>query len=65
MLWFDHISSEYALSSTLVIVVNMHYHLLYQYTAHYLLLYLGLIMLFSYAIVDLYLFCDGAVDMQI
>ena len=46
-----------------VIIVNVH-HPLYQYTAHWLLLY-GIIMLLSYAIGDFYFFYDGAVDMQI
>ena len=41
--------------------VNMHYLVLYQYTAHLLVLYKGtcIIMLLSYAIVDFYLFYDG------
>ena len=38
------------------------YLLLYQYTAHWLLLYLGNILLLFY--VAFYLFFDGAVNMQ-
>ena len=51
MLRCGHIShySEYALSSTLSI----------------LLLYSGIIMLLSYAIVDFYILHDGVSDMQI
>ena len=41
------------------------FNLFYQYTAHWLLLYEGIIMLLSYAIVDFYFFYDVAVDMQI
>ena len=49
------------------IIVNMHYMYLqlYQYTTHWLLLYKGIIMLLSCAIVDFYQFYDMAVDMQI
>ena len=43
-----------------VIIVNMHYLLLYQHTTHWLLLYERIIMLLSYAIVDFYLFHNGA-----
>ena len=39
--------------------------LLYQYTVHWLLLYYGILMLFSDAIVDFYFFFDEAIDMQI
>ena len=40
---------------------------MYQYTAHWFLLFEGVIMQFSSAIVDFYfyLLCDGPVDMQI
>ena len=38
---------------------------MHQHTAHFLLLYQGVIMQFSTAIVDLNLFYDGSVDMQI
>ena len=38
---------------------------MYQYTAHWLLLFEGVIMQFSSAIVDFYLFYDGPVDMPI
>ena len=48
-----------------IIIVNMHYLLLYQYTAHYFLLYLGITMLFSYTIVDFNLFYYEAAAMQI
>ena len=44
--------------------LNMHNLLVYQCTAHLLLLYISLIMMLSYAIVDFYLFYDGA-DLQI
>ena len=56
MLGHNHISdySEYALSSTLSI-----------YSTLIAILYSGIIMLFSYAIVEFYLFIIGAVDMQI
>ena len=37
-------------------IAKMHYLLLYQYTAHRLLLYKEFIMLLSYAIVDFYFF---------
>ena len=43
----------------------MQYLLLYQYTAHWLLLCQGIMMLLSYTIVDFHLFYDGAVDIQI
>ena len=49
-------------------IVNMYYLLLYQYTAHWLLLCLGIMMLLSYTnytMVDFHLFYDGAVDIQI
>ena len=51
-------------------IVNMYYllHVLYQYTAHWLLLCLGIMMLLSYTnntMVDFHLFYDGAVDIQI
>ena len=45
-----------------ICIINL---LPYQYTAHYLLLHYGTVMVFSYAIVDLYIFYDGAVDVQI
>ena len=48
-----------------VFIVNMYYLLLYQYTAHWLLLCEGIMMLLSYSIVDCHLFYDGAVDIQI
>ena len=42
------------------LVLNMHYLLLYQNTAHWLLLYYkGIIMLLSYDIVDFHFFYDG------
>ena len=41
------------------------YYLLYQYTAHWLLLYKGIIILLFYAITDFHSFYDGAVGMQI
>ena len=37
----------------------------YQYTAHWLLLYQGILMQLFYPIVDFYLFYDERVDMQI
>ena len=43
----------------------MHYLLLYQYKAHWFLLYLGIMVLLSYAIVEFYSFYDEAVNMQI
>ena len=46
-------------------IVNMYYILLYQYTAHWLKLCLGIMMLLSYTMVDFHLFYDGAVDIQI
>ena len=46
-------------------IVNMYYLLLYQYTAHWLKLCLGIMMLLSYTMVDFHLFYDGAVDIQI
>ena len=49
----------------LVIIMNILYLLLYQYTSEWLLLYLGNVMLPSYVTVDFYLFYDGAADMQI
>ena len=55
MLGHEHISNS---------TVNMQYLLLYQYIAHYVLLYLGIISLLSYAIAEFYLFYDGAVDLQ-
>ena len=50
-----------------VIIVNMYmfYLLLYQYTAHWLLLYEGILMLITYSIIDFHLFYDGAADIQI
>ena len=49
-----HYYSEYAFYSTISI-----------YIAHWLLSYYGIILLFSYAIVEFYLFYYGADDMQI
>ena len=50
----------------LLYVVNMHYPHLYQYTENLLLLYKGIVMLLSYAIVESYLiFYERAVDIQI
>ena len=46
-------------------IVNIHYLLLHQYTTHWLLLYSEVKMLHSYAIVDFYLFYNGAVDIQV
>ena len=43
----------------------MYYLLLYQYTAHWLLLCEGIMMLLTYSFIDFYLFFDGAVDTQI
>ena len=43
----------------------MYYLLPYQYTAHWLLLCQGIMMLLSYTIVDFHLFYDGPVDIQI
>ena len=48
-----------------VMTVNVHYLPLYQHTAHCLQLYLGILMLLSYAIVEFYSFYDGAIVMQI
>ena len=58
MLGYGHLShySEYAVPR---------YLLLYQYTAHWLLLCQGIMMLLSYTIVDFHLFYDGPVDIQI
>ena len=60
MLGRGHIShySEYASSSINRIIF-------YQYIAHWLLYYWGIIMLFSYDIVDFHLFYDGDIDMLI
>ena len=49
----------------IVIIVNMHYFLFYRNIAHWLLLYSGIIMLLSFAIVEFYLFYNGEVDIQI
>ena len=46
-------------------IVNMHCLLRYQYTAHLLLLYKGIIILLSSRFVIFHLVYDGAVDMQI
>ena len=40
----------------------MHYLLLHQYTAHWLLLYYGIILLLSNAIVGFYFFYDVAIE---
>ena len=45
-------------------IVKLHL-LLYQYTAHRLLLYEGIMVLLSFPSVEFYLFYDGAVEMQI
>ena len=43
----------------------MYYLQLYQYTAHLLLLFEGIMVLLTYLVVDFHLFYDGAVDIQI
>ena len=46
-------------------IVNMYYHLLYQYTTHWLKLCLGIMLLLSYIIADFHLYYDWTVDIQI
>ena len=44
---------------------DMQYHLLYRYAGHYFLLYYRIIMLLYSAIVNFYLFYEGAVHVQV
>ena len=48
-------------------MVNFYYNFddVYQYTAHWLLLYEGIMMQLPSTIVDFYLLYDGSVNMQI
>ena len=63
--FITHAAEVFILGYDHIIHYSVHSLLPYQYTAHLLLLYWGIIMLLSYPIVDSYLFYDGVVDMQL
>ena len=71
-LWFQlgHLRSSkvtycYGFASVVVHPEIRYLLLIYQYTAQWLLLYLGNMMLLSYVTVHFYLFYDGDVDIRI